>query len=293
MAREHEAQSLITVAVAIDSASDVRTAPAGTGHLEIALNGRGSAVRCAYASSPLRLLTPRNHGRAAWVYAGSYGGGLVGGDALRLTVRVGEGATAFLSTQASTKVYRSDRPTSVALNAQVAAGASLVIWPDPVVCFAHSSYQQQQSVDVAGGGALVLVDGMSSGRRASGERWQFRKYASHSTIRHDGRLILFDSICLDGDDGELAARMDRFDVLCSATIVGSQFRARIERILESVARSPVQRRAGLLVAAAPLADAGCILRVAGGSVEQVAHVLREHLSFVSDVLGDDPWARKW
>jgi urease accessory protein len=252
-----------------------------------------SIVSRAFATSPLRLLTPRNHGHAAWIYAASFGGGLVGGDALRLDVRVDEGASAFLSTQASTKIYRSDATTRVDTRAQVGAGASLVIWPDPVVCFADSTYHQQQDVDVAVDGALVLVDWMTSGRRASGERWRFRRYANRLTVRYGGRLALLDSIVLDGAEGDLAVRMGRFDVLCSATIVGPHLRAASDGILAGIAALPMRRRAPVLVAAAPVADAGCILRVAGGSVEQVSAVVREHLSFVPGLLGEDPWARKW
>jgi hypothetical protein len=36
-----------------------------------------------------------------------------------------------------------------------------------------------------------------------------------------------------------------------------------------------------------------VLRVAGQSVEQVGHVLRDHMRDVSAWLGDDPWRRKW
>ena len=52
----------------------------GTGFLDVARVERRSVVRRAFATSPLRLLTPKNHGSAAWVYASSYGGGLLGGD---------------------------------------------------------------------------------------------------------------------------------------------------------------------------------------------------------------------
>ena len=88
------------------------SAAPGTGLLDVVRVARRSTVRRAYATSPLRFLTPGNHGRAAWVYAASYRGGLLGGDALRLTVRVGSDASAFVSTQASTKVYRSNDSTS-------------------------------------------------------------------------------------------------------------------------------------------------------------------------------------
>ena len=140
----------------------------GTGLLDVVRVDRRSVVRRAYATSPLRLLTPKNHGTAAWVYTSSYGGGLVGGDDLRLTVKVGREASVFLSSQASTKVYRSQARASLRLDAEVAAGGQLIVWPDPVVCFAGSTYRQEQRVDLDAEAGLILVDTLSSGRRASG-----------------------------------------------------------------------------------------------------------------------------
>jgi urease accessory protein len=265
----------------------------GTGILDIARVDRRSVVRRAFATSPLRWLTPRNHGPAAWVYASSYGGGLVGGDTLRLTISIGAGAAAFVSSQASTKIYRSCDRSSAELAATVSAGGHLVLWPDPVVCYAGSTFRQTQSVDLEHDGSLILVDTMTSGRRASGERWQFVEYANRMTVRQDGRVVVFDSTRLSGAEGNLAARMGRFDVLCSIAIVGPRFRDEVRAIAETIASSPVERRADLLVSAAALGDSGCLLRVVGRSVEQVTGVVRGYLAFGSGLIGDDPWTRKW
>ncbi len=56
---------------------------------------------------------------------------------------------------------------------------------------------------------------------------------------------------------------------------------------------PLTRRSDQLIAAAPVGDGGCLLRVAGTSVEQAARTIRGYLGFVPGLLGDDPWARKW
>ena len=48
-----------------------------------------------------------------------------------------------------------------------------------------------------------------------------------------------------------------------------------------------------MMSASPLRDGGALLRMAGVSVEQVAHAFRSHLAFLSPLLGDDPWSRKW
>jgi len=270
----------------------VNAAP-GMGILDIARVDRRSVVRRAYATSPLRFLTPRNHGPAAWVYASSYGGGLVGGDNLRLTISIGAGASAFVSSQASTKVYRSRDRSSAELQATVSTGGHLVLWPDPVVCYAGSTFRQSQCFELGDDGSLILVDTMTSGRRASGERWQFVEYANRITVRQEGRVVLFDSTRLSGVEGDLAARLGRFDVLCSVVIVGPRFLENVRALTESIGARPMERRADLLLSAAPLGDAGCLLRVVGRSTEQVTGVVRRYLSFLSCVLGDDPWTRKW
>jgi urease accessory protein len=260
----------------------------GTGFLDVARGERRSVVQRAFATSPLRLLTPRNHGPAAWVYASSYGGGLVGGDDLRLTVRVGTDAAVFLSSQASTKIYRSHARSSLRLDATVAAGGHLILWPDPVVCFA-----EEQRVELAAGAGLILVDTMSSGRRAFGERWQFFEYVTRLRVVYDGRPMLIDAIRLSPDQGDLAARMGRFDVLCTVVIAGLRWSDAAQQILASINDRRVERRADILIAGSQLKDDGCLLRIAGRSVEQVTGLVRAYLSCVSALLNDDPWARKW
>ena len=106
------------------------------GRLSFLRVGATTAVSEAYADSPLRILTPRNHGEAAWAYTGSLGGGLVGGDRLRMEVTLGQSARAFISTQGPTRVYRSAHDCESELHASVGPGAALFLLPDPVACFA-------------------------------------------------------------------------------------------------------------------------------------------------------------
>ena len=269
------------------------TARPGTGFLDVARVERRSVVRRAFATSPLRLLTPRNHGSAAWVYASSYGGGLLGGDDLRLTVRVGREASVFLSSQASTKVYRSEACASLRLDAEVAAGGQLIVWPDPVVCFAGSTYRQEQRVDLAAGAGLILVDTLSSGRQASGERWRFAEYSSRLTVCYDRQPMLVDALRLSPAEGDLARRMGRFDVISTVVIAGPRWRDAAQQVLADVADRPVERGSDILTAAAPLRDTGCLLRIAGRSPEQVSGLIRGCLSSLTSLLNDDPWTRKW
>jgi urease accessory protein len=271
---------------------DVAAAP-GTGLLQIVRHGERSVVSRAFAASPLKLLTPRNHGTAAWVYSATYGGGLVGGDAIRLSVDIAPRAKAYISTQSSTKAYRSDQATSTRLEALVGDGGLLVMAPDPTVCFTGSTYGQAQHVELSGTGALVLVDCLSSGRRAAGERWAFTRYSSRTTVRVDGRLVFYDGLSLDPVDGDVAERMGRFDALATVLIVGASLATAAAAAMASVSAMPLVRRPDVLASAAPVAEGGVVLRIAGSSLEQIGRILREHLGFVPALLGDDPWSRKW
>jgi urease accessory protein len=264
----------------------------------IARGPRGSTVTRAYAESPLKWLTPANRGTAAWLFAASYGGGLVGGDHLSIEVDVDPGAAALLSTQASTKVYRSPAGASARLAARVGADGVLVSLPDPVVCFASSDYRQTQAFTIHPSAGLVALDWVTSGRRGAGERWVFDAYASTTVLRVGERLVLHDAVRLSASDGNLGARAGRIDVLAAVVIAGERLAAMAAGVMANVAARPVERRAAVLVSAAPLpgqanAPPGCVLRVAGTEVEEVRRLLRTLLDFVPGLLGDDLWARKW
>jgi urease accessory protein len=269
--------------------------PGAPGHARLGVirSGVRSVVSRAYATSPLRLLMPANHGHAAWIYSSSFGGGLVDGDHIAMDIDVGRGAAAFISTQASTKIYRSPHGTSAEMRARVAADGLLVVAPDPVVCFSGARYRQTQTFELADRGALVLLDWVSSGRHVAGERWAFDEYHNQMTVRVDGRLLVHDALALRAADGNLRERLGRFNVLAVAVLAGASLAAAASALVSIAAAWPVLKRSDQLVAATVLGDCGCVVRFAGTSVERVGRTIREFLGFLPALLGDDPWTRKW
>ena len=255
---------------------------------------RGTTVlTSAAAASPLRLLQPKNSGTAAWVYAATFGGGLLGGDAIALDVAVGAGASALIATQASTKVYRSDRAASQHLRAHVGDGATLLLLPDPVTPFAGSTYVQEQRVELSPGANLIAIDSMTAGRVSFGERWRFTSYSSRTWIRRGDRVVLHDATLLTDEDGSLAGRLSRFNCIAWAVVIGPTLRSAATRLAHMLDGTAVAKRPDLLLSVAPLEDDGVLLRVAGTSAQQVGAVLRQHLNFVPSLIGDDPWAARW
>jgi urease accessory protein len=285
---------VISAATSATTSASWDAVAGGVGSVAIARQGSRSVVREAFATSPLKLLMPSNHGRGAWVFLSNYGGGLVDGDHLALDVRVDAGAVGYMSSQASTKVYRSPHGTSARVGIRVEDEALLVLIPDPVACFRDSRYRQVQECDLAATGALVMVDWMTSGRRASGERWEFMEYSSLIVLRRNGRLLVHDSVTLRKSDGALSARMGRFDVLATIIVAGDAVAEQAMLVVEQTQARPVAARADLLFSAALLRGGhGSVARIAGRSVQQVGSAIRQLLGFVPDLLGEDPWARKW
>src|SRR5262245_5087505 len=163
---------------------------AGGGRIQLSrLHGRTVITR-ASSASPLKLLMPRSRGEAAWIFTSSYGGGLVSGDAISLQIDAGRQTRSLLSTQSSTKVFRSTgAPCRQELNVSLGKEAVLVCIPDPVVCFAGANYEQRQQFRLTDGAALVMIDWFTSGRRARDERWAFSRYFSRTEVSAGERSI--------------------------------------------------------------------------------------------------------
>ena len=261
-----------------------------------------SAVVTSGASSPLKLLVPKPRGRCVWAFASTFGGGMLAGDQVDLKLTVDDGANLLLGTQASTKIYRSglregDKPSPATqrIAATVAAGASLLLLPDPVQPFADSNYEQRQRVDLSSTGSLVLLDWLTSGRLARGERWAMTRYLSRNEIFVDGRRIATDTLLLDdafGDPIDAMHRMGRFDCFATLMLVGPRVVDGAKIILDELNNTPAPRRCSLLATASPLGDSGAIVRVLGASSQDVSAFLRERLTFVWEISGEDPWNRK-
>lgn len=271
----------------------------GAGFIEFTRVGSRTAVTRARAASPLKLLTPRMAGGSAWVFTSNYGGGLLCGDDIRLSACAGEETTCLLSTQASTKIYRSKigGGSRQSLRARIDAGALCVIVPDPITCFAGAVYEQRQQFSLDDSGSLVLVDWLTSGRRARGERWAFTRYASRNEIFVAGRCVFRDALLLDPADGPLhdPQRMGKIDCLATAILLGPRVAKAAAELLHIVSEQSAgaDPTTGVLCAASPLGAGGAVLQLAGPSAQAIGRVLRARLKFLCELLGDDPWQRKW
>jgi urease accessory protein len=242
-----------------------------------------SDVHRLRAAGPLRLLSPRAAGNAAWIVTSSLGGGLVDGDDVALEVVI-ESGIGLVTTQASSKIYKGT--SRQRLDVRVQGDGCAIVVPDPVVPFRDASYTQVTTISLDPESSLVLCDVVTAGRIAHGERWACTRFDSKLAIAVGGRSVLVDRVVLDGD---IARRMGRFAALGTAVLVGPRVGALGRAQLEL---PTVEKRADVLVAGSPMLD-GAIVRVAGDNIEQVTATVRALLRPACEELGEDPWSRKW
>ncbi len=264
--------------------------------LEVDVVAGRSAATVVCASNPMKLLVPRARGGNVWACVSSLGGGFVAGDETNLDVRLGVNARCFLTTQASTKIYRNPRhrPCGHSLRAVLETGSLFVLAPDTIQSFEGSTYDQRQEFYLQPGASLVLLDWFCSGRAARRERWSFQRLQSRNEVNVGHERLLVDSLRLDQAHGPLAgpARMGRFNCVALLVVTGPLVADGAAAMLSEVATLPVTRRAELIVSVSPIRQ-GAVLRVAGESVEEVSREVRRRLAFVTELLDDNPWLRKW
>ena len=267
----------------------------GSGRVRVARVGGRSQVIGNRATNPLKLWMPRRPGGASWIYATTFGGGLVAGDCIQIDLELEADTTTVLTTQASTKVYRSlrDRGCRQQLHARVGPGATLVVAPDPLVCFRGAIYRQHNRVHLADDASLVHLDWLTSGRSARGERWQFGRLATRLEVIRGGRMLLLDSLDLVPRETPLEnpLRMGHPPCLAPAVIFGEQMAEAIESIREQATRED-NSDDGCLESVSPRAE-GLVWRLVGPTTEAVGIRLRQRLAFLADHLQETPWERKW
>ena len=162
---------------------------------------RGGRTRLAVSDlgAPLRVMRgfPLDDGRLL-VQIISAAPGLFAGDLYELAVEMAPGAQAVVITPAATKIHSMPGGgcAEQRIQAAVADGASLEIYPTLSIPFADSDFRQDVRVTMASDARFGWLDPWSFGRIESGERYRFRRLSTRLAINRDARPLYRDALDL-------------------------------------------------------------------------------------------------
>ncbi|GDY11611.1 hypothetical protein LBMAG53_04890 [Planctomycetota bacterium] len=264
-----------------------RATVAGSGRIAAEQVAGASALVAAWGSDPLKILPIRSRGVAAWACITTYGGGLLAGDRIALELEVAPGSRLLLTSQASTKIFRSSGLISdMTITARVAAGGLLVSLPEPICPFATARYRQQVHLDLAEGASLIWLDSVTAGRSTRGEHWAADSLEFGLEVTRNGRPILIDRFELSPVSG-----LEAISAIATIIAIGP-LAAPIAAALLASADPPGDRHPTLLLIsnALPAATDGVILRLAAADTQSATRVLRTALAGCAELVGAEPFA---
>ena len=155
--------------------------------LELVFERRGgrTIVAHAYAEPPFRIGRSFDIDGGAYVILVCSGPGVFAGDALQLSIQVGSGARAVLTSQSALQVH----PSAAALPAVIRHhyivhdGGELYAHWDPVIPFDSARLDQRFELQIGESSRLYWSDALMSGRVSRAETWRFGSLAHELRLR--------------------------------------------------------------------------------------------------------------
>ncbi|BCA56785.1 putative urease accessory protein UreD [Nitrospira sp. KM1] len=245
---------------------------AGTLAIQYVHDGSRTVFGRTKSQTPWHLFPPiyLDESGAAYTLLLNPSGGLVGGDHLRLDIRLETGTHVLVSTPAANRVYRSLSEESFQeITLSLAPRAILEWFPEQTIPFAESRFRQSIEVTLARGATVLLWDAVASGRIARGERWAF------TSLCNDIRVVMPTGATIreryDINPGSVGLAGD-WDYVASLFIVGDGADSATRDRLESELAMQLDGHKGALLGGVSRPEGPA---VAVKLVARSAHVLTE------------------
>jgi urease accessory protein len=243
-------------------------------YIRVGVSDGSTHVSDCYAHAPFHYLPPRAFpGEPPLLTIVNSSGGVLGGDQLDMRIELDPGTMLTLRTQAATKLYRS-RGEAARSHCRFSLGADarLDYFPDEIIPFAGSDYEQITMIDLSSGATALVGEVVTVGRLARDENLAFTRLALDLRCTGDGRLLLRDRAEIRPAEQPLTARA----VLAAATVWGAFYYFTMEPVesglIEGIDGALCAVDGG--VGGASRSLCGVIGRVAATSVQAVHEALQ-------------------
>jgi urease accessory protein len=233
------------------------------------------------------------------VYIITTSGCVLQGDRLDLSITVGPGAMAHVTTQSATKIHRMDANFAAASQRlSLAQDAYLEFLPGPTIPHRHSRFITHTHATVADGATLLYAEILQPGRKhhGRGEVFEYDLYSSALTAsRPDGTALFTEKLIAEPwrHPVRQAGVMGRFDVFANVTLVTPPRHA--ARIFDQIAHGGGFAAECVAGASWLPNNAGLVYKVLGMETEPVKAMVRAFWKLARrEVAGAPiPEARPW
>lgn len=253
--------------------------------LRIGLRGRRSVVVDQFHAGALRILRAHYAGGSGHpvLTAINPGGAYLGGDEYAVQVGLETEASALLTTQSATKVYRTPQgPARAVQRIDLAPGARFESVPDPLIAYRGARYLQETEVDMAADATIALAETITHGWSPDGQPFQFDEVSLVTRVRIDGRLGVVDNLLLrPGEGGVGPLALGGRSHLASLLVVDRRADDGVLADLRlMLAEAFPAERGGLLVGVTRLAVPGFALRALCDSTAAAQAVLHAVINWL-------------
>ncbi len=174
-----------------------------------------------FETGGLRLRFPRSSSPCEAVIVNT-GGGVAGGDAYHVELRLNEGAAVEATTTAAEKVYRSDGAAARFETRLTLAPRARLFWlPQETLLFDASALDRTLVIDMACDSELLLAESFVFGRLAMGETTIDARLKDSWRARRGGKLVFADQTRLD----HAGHALDRIGVGAGARAIATMLAA--------------------------------------------------------------------
>lgn len=247
-----------------------------TGDLQIVCEKKGqkTIVKDVYYEGALKITRPvylADNGEA-YLYVMNPGGGFVDGDAYRIEIALEEEAEVVVTSQSSTKIYKTlKQPVQQDIKITLKKGSKLEYLPDPVIAYQQAKFKQRTVVKMEQGASLICTDIFTPGWAVDGTLFRYDLLQSRMNVYLDEQLVLFDHLKLEPD-----AEISEMGSLEGFTHFGTMMvidelvtRSLIDELYEMLVDYP-DSKIGLSMLSVP----GFTLRILGNSTQEIEKILQ-------------------
>lgn len=230
-------------------------------------------IKDSYFKGALKITRPvylDNTGQPC-LYIMNPGGGYLGGDIYRTELYMERDAELMLTTQSSTRIYKTSiLPAVHESEIYLKEGSILEYLPDPIIAYESSRFKQKTTIWMDRGATLFYADIFTPGWAPDGALFAYDLIQSKIKVFMEGQLVLFDHLKLIPDmDIQGIGVFDGYTHFGSMIIISEKVSPKLlDQLYDSILSFEESVKFGISMLMIP----GFVIRVLAHSTKEVDRI---------------------